>query len=422
MPDRHSLNLIQRAAVAPLLAVAALCAGAQTLMKDQGGRVIHGSDQAVFEAAEERQDLPCKVEPVKPVLGFDLKFHAGYEISVPLRELAGEENLLTILFRVTSDKKKDEPVYFTHKIRVPSIVEDAKGDAFLQGSFDLGEGKYQLAWLMRDRTERVCAHFWEAEAELPAKDRPLALNLAAGDAAPTEQEQFTAEQAVERDASEGAVSVKVMVNFAPQSATASSLQPADTSALVSILRTIQREPRLTRFSVVAFNLQEQKVLYRQDASDHIDFPAIGDALKSLQLGRVDIAKLQQKNSEAEFLGELIQNEFKVEAGAQPLDAMIIAGPKAMLNGNVPQEALKTVGETEYPVFYMNYNLNPQVTPWRDSISHAVRFFKGQEFTISRPRDLWFAVTEMVARIVKLKSVKRPASDATVRGSNGFSAQ
>ena len=39
-------------------------------------------------------------------------------------------------------------------------------------------------------------------------------------------------------------------------------------------------------------------------------------------------------------------------------------------------------------------------PWKDSISHAVKLFRGTEYTISRPRDLWFAVTEMVSRIVK----------------------
>jgi hypothetical protein len=70
---------------------------------------------------------------------------------------------------------------------------------------------------------------------------------------------------------------------------------------------------------------------------------------------------------------------------------------------VPAESLKTVGVPDFPVFYMNYNLYPQVTPWRDAISHAVRFFKGQEYTISRPRDLWHAVTEIVSKIVKSKS-------------------
>jgi hypothetical protein len=83
------------------------------------------------------------------------------------------------------------------------------------------------------------------------------------------------------------------------------------------------------------------------------------------------------------------------------DALVFAGPKVMLDEGVPEETLKPFApDIDYPVFYMNYALNPQQTPWRDSISRAVRIFKGTEYTISRPRDLWFAVTEMVSRIVK----------------------
>ena len=82
--------------------------------------------------------------------------------------------------------------------------------------------------------------------------------------------------------------------------------------------------------------------------------------------------------------------------------VIFAGPKAMLDDGVPQESLKQVGDVEYPVFYMNYNLNPQAAPWRDAIGNAVKYFKGFEYTISKPRDLWFAWGEIMSRIVKLK--------------------
>jgi len=109
-----------------------------------GGVRILNTDMAVLEAGETRKDLPCTVTPVRPTLGFDLRFHAGYDITIPLRELAGSENLLTILFRVTSETRKDDPVYFVHRIRVPEIAEDAKGDAYLSGMFDLGEGKYRV--------------------------------------------------------------------------------------------------------------------------------------------------------------------------------------------------------------------------------------------------------------------------------------
>lgn len=394
-------------ALAATLALA-LPAPAQTLLRSSSGGppTIIGADLAVFEAADPRKDLPCTVTPAKPALGFDLRFHAGFDITIPLRELAGGESTLSILFRVSPLDDPNSPVYFSQRIRVPMIEEDAKGDAFLQGSFDVGEGKYKVDWLMRDRTERVCAHFWETEAALPARDKDLTVALAPSRIAATEPEQFTDEPPVQR--LDNPVSVKVLVNFAPQNRNAAALQPFDTSALVSILRQFQREPRIHRFSVIAFNLQEQRVLFRQNDTGHIDFPAIGKSLESVQPGVVDFAKLQQKNSEAEFLGKLIQDEM---TGAAPPDALVFAGPKTLLESTIPPDSLKTVGVPAFPVFYMNYNLFPQVTPWRDAISHAVRYFKGQEFTISRPRDLWHAVSEIVSKIVKSKADRDGAAVA-----------
>ena len=48
-------------------------------------------------------------------------------------------------------------------------------------------------------------------------------------------------------------------------------------------------------------------------------------------------------------------------------------------------------------------------PWKDSISHAIRTFKGTEYTISRPRDLWFSTYEMVSRIARHKRERATAS-------------
>jgi hypothetical protein len=397
---KASLHSLGAAVFVSYVCAAALPAQVQMTASDFSGPVrIFNTDLAVLELQEPRKDLPCTVSPVKALLGFDLKFHAGFEVNIPLRDLAGSENLLTILFRVSPEDRPDAAVYFTQRVRVPQIEEDARGDAFLQGSFDLGEGRYHVDWLMRDRAERVCSSYWDVEAALAARERPMVLQVAPGAIRASDSEQFKEEPPVERAGDGPPLNVKVLVNFAPQNAHASTLQPIDTSALVSILRTISREPRIGKFSLTAFNLQEQRVVFRQADADRIDFPALGEALRSLNLGTVDLKRLSQKHGDTEFLADLI----KKEVGVPPHpDALIFAGPKAMLDQNVQPETLKEVGELDYPVFYMNYALNPQAVPWRDSISHAVRFFKGYEFTISRPRDLWFAVTEMVSRIVRSK--------------------
>jgi hypothetical protein len=56
-------------------------------------------------------------------------------------------------------------------------------------------------------------------------------------------------------------------------------------------------------------------------------------------------------------------------------------------------------------------VNPQANPWRDAIGAAVKTLKGAEFTISRPRDLFFAWTEIIGRIVKSKVGKTATARA-----------
>jgi len=384
---------------------------AQTIIEGSGpgGLVrIFNTDSAILEAQDPRKDLPCTVSPIKPLLGFDMKFHAGYEISIPLRELSGAEDLLTTIFRVTPETKTDDPVYFSQRISVPSIEPDAHGNAYLQGYFDVGEGKYHVDFLIRDRSERVCSWYWDPDASLPGKEKQLSLVIPPSTIAAAEREQFKEEPPVDRAADaqhgDGPLNVKVLVNFAPQNSRAATLQPLDMNALVAILRSIAREPRIGRFSIVAFNMQEQKVLYRQEACEQIDLPARGDALNSLKLGTVDLKRLSQKHGDTEFLTDLITQEMK-DAKNRP-DALIFAGPKVMLDTSVSQDTLKEIGQVEYPVFYMNYNFNPQSNPWRDAIGNTVKFFKGAEFTITRPPDLWRAWTEIMSRIVKFRIGRR----------------
>ncbi len=376
---------------------------AQSLMpvSGPGGTVrLFSSDAAILESQESRKDIPCTVTPNKPFLGFDLRFHSGYEVSIPLKELAGTENLLTMVFRVTPKDHPDEPVYLSQHVGVPAITDDERGPAYLQGSFDVGEGKYHVDWLMRDRSERVCSSNWDIEAELPPKDKQIALDIAPEVVQPSDTEPFRQEPPVERETHEPPLNVKVMVNFAPQDNDAATLQPLDTNALLSILRSIARDPRICTFTIVAFNMQEQRVLYRQDGASQIDFPALGKALGSLNLGTVDLRRLSQKHGDSEFLGNLIATELKNEK--QPADAVIFAGPKVVLDDGIPPDTLKQISDVKTPVFYMNYNLNPQGNPWRDAIGNTVKFLKGAEYTISRPRDLFYSWTEIMGRIVKSK--------------------
>jgi hypothetical protein len=358
------------------------------------------SDVAIFEEDQPRSDIPCTVTPRKAELGFDLRFHSGFDVNVPMRELAGSGEVLTVVFRVFPVGDGDHSANFVQHFHVPTIDEEAKGDALLQGGIDLGEGNYHVDWMMRDRAERICSTSWDVSAELTPKDKPMPLFIGAKQIAETPPQPFLNDaKDVLNHTSGDNLAIKLLVNFAPQNSASAALQRSDTEALVSILKTIERDPRVSRISLVAFNMEESRIVYRQDTTGPIDFPALGKALEGMKLGTVNVQQLSQKHSETDFLEDLITREV---GNAGHPDAVVFAGPKAMLNADVPESDLRRIGDIECPVFYMNYNLNPQAVPWKDSISRAIRTFKGTEYTISRPRDLWFSTSEMVSRIVRHK--------------------
>ncbi len=399
-----------------LLVSAAVPAVPQFLLKppEPGERVtLMPSDLAILEEDDARKDLSCTVTPRKPELGFDLRFHGGYDVTMPLSELSGSGEVLTVVFRVYPQGEKIHAANFVQHFRVPPIDDEAKGDAFLQGGVDLGEGKYHVDWLMRDRAERICSSSWDTEAALAPKDKPMALFVKPNEIRESLLQPFVNDTvAGTRQRMEDPLNLKLLVNFAPQNAQSAALQRSDTDALVSILKTIERDPHVGRISLVAFNVEQSRVVYRQESGENIDFPSLGKALDTMKLGTVNVMQLGQKHSETDFLQDLIEKE--VGTPAHP-DAVIFAGPKAMLDANVPEDDLRRIGDIECPVFYMNYNLNPQAVPWKDSISRAIRAFKGTEYTISRPRDLWVSTTEMLNRIVRSKKEHALTSMAAPAG-------
>ncbi|MFL6417442.1 MAG: hypothetical protein ACJ74Y_17450, partial [Bryobacteraceae bacterium] len=96
---RRPLNLIQDFPLfffIALLSTAISGLGQMMLKPLQPGEPITllPGDAAVFESPEFRKGLPCTVSGRKAELGFDLRFHSGYDVTIPIRELAGDGGTL----------------------------------------------------------------------------------------------------------------------------------------------------------------------------------------------------------------------------------------------------------------------------------------------------------------------------------------
>ena len=391
---RLSISFFKRAHTWVLCLIGIFVTGlnGQVRMADptQGGPVLRNTDLAMLETDEVRKDFRCGVTPIQPFQGFDLRLHSGYEVKMPARELEGQTGILRCMFRVTPQEHPDEPVYFSQLLQVHQADTHA-GERIEYGGFDLGPGKYRVDWFIRDARERVCSLHWSLNARDRREQRD-GFGLPAEVVQAENADLFDSEPPVSRRQS-GALHAMVLVNLAPQDDGKTLLAERDLERLLAILRCIAREPRFAKFSLTAYQLNDMRVIFRQRDAGQIDFPGLGQALGSPQLGTVDAKLLVQKHSRTAFLAGLLKETI---GSAEKPDILILVSPKAMLNGHILPETLN-VAEPGYPIVYLNYNSDPQGNPWQDTIEEAVKLLKGRTYTIISPPDLeaaWRSVLQI----------------------------
>ena len=370
---------------------------AQALMTgdDSGGGVrLFPSDAAVLEVHEVKTSLRCAITPARTKLGFDFVFHAGQTARVKLRDLGGDGNVLTSIFRVTPLASPDKPVHFEQKWRVPPIPEDASGAVTLDSSFTVGEGDYQVAWLLRDSNERVCSAFWKTSARLAIKGGQVAAGLPPGAVSEAGSDFYVGEDASRSDPAQG-LSVMVLLKVGPEVFGGASISPAESDALLSIVRGILREPRIGEISIIAFNLEQRQVIFEQENIRQVNFASLNRAIGSLTLGTVTVEQLAEKDAEARFLIRLAAER----TARKHSDALIFVGPKTLDEVGMTRDLLRQLGDAQCPVFYLTY-APPNSNPWRDLIGSAVRQWRGREFTISRPLDLVSAWSKIMSQLDK----------------------
>jgi hypothetical protein len=384
---------MNRQALFLALALTFLPASAQELIKASasGSVVLMNSDLAVLESGEPRTDLPCAVSPVKPELGFDLKLHAGYRASVPFEEVPAGTEMLVIARIRRSDN--GEAVHLRQRIVSSPSRGQSNGIGEFAGFFAVGEGGYDVDWMLRDRAGRVCSHFWKISAEFPDKDKAISV-MNPGRVQPLDPDPYHNEPLVEKNALETLPPVAVLLNFAPLDPTAAFLSDAERDALLAMLRAILRDHRIGNVSLTVFNLEQRKVLHREQGE--IDFREIQTAVESLQLGTISAGALENRDGSGEFVAGLIDEIVsKEDAPAAVVFVGPAGGPSTKLSGT-----LAGFSKTASPqFFYLTYNPLPAAAPWTDIISKAVRFLKGRDYSIGQPRDLLSAWSDMMGRIV-----------------------
>jgi hypothetical protein len=380
---------------------ASLMSGSAQVLLQQEARLPAG-DLSVLDSRTARADLSCQIESVRPDLGFDLRFHTYYRVTVARKmfELAG--SALSVILRVRAANEK-EPIYFVQRVVLPNLPPETKGMGMFAGGFDVGPGRYEVDWMMRDGVGRVCSAHWELEAKLGSRERNLPLTLARNMIAEGLATPFDDEPASDRVATQG-LRVKILLNLSPAGERESLLKPHYANVLASMLRSIVREPDVRRVSLIAFNMRAQKIVYRQDNAETVDFTALGKALATPDAGTVNYRLLQDRRSEAHFVTSLLIDQLGRRTSSE--DAIIILGPKVSLEKNASLELLREGGAVSCPIFYLNYNPNPFEDPFPDTIGSALKAYgAASRYEIVRPHDFGAAMREVLIRLGKRPAVE-----------------
>jgi len=335
-------------------------------------------------------EIRCKARAFKPFLGFEFRFLSGYFIEVPIRDLAGPPNELVISVTVRPISVEGrEPVSFGREFQTGALPS-RRGTVELSGSLALGEGKYDIQWQLHDRFGRFCSESWTVEAKLSKKDRGVPLILGPGEVAPSVVFLFREEVSVRGGPADKKLRIKLLVSMDVRRRRQVVIRLWQYSRLVAILRSLSRNPSLVEFSLVAFSLEDQQILYQQDYSDSIDFPALGRGLGDLTPATVTFDQLG-KTKEQEFLANLLAEEV---GGDKNADAYVFVGSDIRIGKKIPKETLAPLTNPGAPVFYLNSTRHP----WRGMLGNAVKTLKGTEYKIRQPREVSNAVEKMVDSI------------------------
>jgi hypothetical protein len=392
MCRNHRVNAILRRVTIVALGSSLMTGSAQTLLHDE----IRPSanDLAVLDSRSARRDLSCQIEAVKPILGFDLRFHSYYRVTIPQRISASSGGALSVLVRVRPTSQQ-QSAYFAQQVVMPNLPAEAKGMGTFAGGFDLGPGRYEVDWIMRDRAGRACSSHWEVQAKPGPHERTMALALGENAIAEGLANGSDEKPASSRVASQG-LHLKILLNLSPVGEKESLLDPRYAHVLVSMLRSIVHESNVRHVSLIAFNLRAQKVIYMENA-DTVDFSALGKVLEHPDAGAIDYRLLRDRESEAHFVTDLLIDHLGRAASRE--DAIVILGPKVNLQRTVSRDLLKKGGAASCPIFYLNYAPNPSEEPFPDTIGSALKAYgTAARFEIVEPHDFGAAMKEMLVRL------------------------
>jgi hypothetical protein len=350
----------------------------------------------LFDARKDDQRLRCEVMAVPPQLNFSFRFQTGYVFRVPMNQYFGPNHRWNILTRV-SPAAGGQPAYLASQFRLPNVPK-TKRVAEWGGFYWVGEGKYSVEWLLYDDSGRVCRKQWNIEAKLSPNERGVTPGMAAGT---VDRVSFRRWSPQDDTADVHALQrLTVLLHAAPLFPRAIRFRAQDRLILLGSLASLLESLPARAVRLIIFNVDQQKILFRQDAFTPDSFDQAAQSMENLQLQLVDYSVLKNQGGHISLLADLVNQEL---SAGNPSDAVIFLGPATRYFDKFPPSSLEDRPSATPRFFYLQYK--PYVRPgaeFADSIEFALRRVHGKKLVVHTADEFARAIKQVETQVATEK--------------------
>ena len=270
-----------------------------------GQTIVQLPDRAKFDASFERINgnlLKCHAQGMEPWIDFGFRFVLRYSADCEVRQFGGRAAELKAYLRVRPEHGNE--IVFGDRFAIPAAPQGiAVGDlrrvrslVEFSGALAAGVGAYNMDLLLVDDQNRIYRKHWKADAFPSAPDRYLIFvrppNTLGGETTiPIPPRVNRAEE----------MPITVLLNAAPLYPSARKLRAWDSAFLLDSLSSLLRQISYSPVRVIAFNLDQQKEIFRRENFGEGDMPKLNVALRGLELGKIGYGTLEHKDGWADLL-------------------------------------------------------------------------------------------------------------------------
>jgi len=301
--------------------------------------------------------------------------------------------------------KEGKPVVMIKEFELPPKQPDRPYgepllyfEGFMEGGFAVGTGQYSAELVITDRSSVMGYKRWQLKTKQLDRIRRLPLAQKPNTVASLDDPQWDGKldakgirMTVLMDVAPfwvGARSPLAEIDWSPSRPERSKVPPEDRLDLVESLAAVLTQIPCRSVRVVAFNLDQQTEVFRQDKFTPDGMAKLSKAMEELQLVTVPSQALA-RNAWADWLSRTMLREVSVSA---PPEVVVFLGPRIHFDDKFPDRFLSQVQERHSQVFY--FKLDYPSRAGRDAVEQLTGAMRGRTLAVYSPETLQQAIEKV----------------------------